>query len=334
MNHSLPIAPLTDPTKTCIVCGGHDFATLYSVTDTNQGVPGQWDILQCKSCGNGVLSPYPDADVIGSFYRDYFYTDEGKRFRGWMEVLREKAAALRGRNLNKLKPQRGRLMDFGSGAGHFASAQRAAGWEVHAVDPYSAASTNAEYCRLTDISFELLYPDNHFDVVTLWYVIEHLRHPRAALAEFRRVLKDDGVLLLAQQDFGSLQAKIFGPHWLYLDPPRHLWQFSASSLTTLAENVGFKVIHTQWSSLEMAPFCMLQSAYNMLLGNHNDLFRFLKNRKLPKSMKDGSVARPRPWATAASIALLPVMVPLIVLLYFMGLLFKQGDIFTLYLKKT
>ncbi|MBU6234366.1 MAG: methyltransferase domain-containing protein [Alphaproteobacteria bacterium] len=250
-----------------------------------------------------------------------------------MEALREKFGHLRGITLNALAPARGKLMDFGSGAGHFAAAQAKLGWDVVALDPYSSASNAAQNARVSENHIELLYPDNSFDAITLWYVIEHLQNPAQALEEFYRVLKPNGILVLAQQDFGSLQARMFGQNWLFLDPPRHLWQFTASSLEALAAQKGFALKTVSWATLEMSPFCMLQSALNVIVGNNNDLFKFLKNNKLPKDSKGYNSARARPWAVLASVALLPVLGPLTLLAYFVLLAFKQGDIFTLYLEK-
>lgn len=322
------------PFEKCVVCGSSEFVTLYPVTDTNQGVTGKWELIACNDCGTAFISPFPSQTEIDSFYRDVFYTNDGKRFRGWMEVLRSYAAKNRGNLLNQFLPNRGRLLDFGSGAGHFAAAQSANGWYVHALDPYSKASDHSSEISITDQGFKLLYPDNYFDAVTLWFVIEHLRNPESAIKEFYRVLKPGGILLLAQQDFGSIQAKFFKENWLYLDIPRHLWQFTSASLTLLSETAGFNLKKVSWSCLEMSPYCMLQSTLNKLLGNHNDLFLFLKNRNLAHSLKShGQYLKPRIWALAASVIILPFLAPLVFILYFILLLFKQGDIFTLYLQK-
>jgi hypothetical protein len=138
-------------------------------------------------------------------------------------------------------------------------------------------------------------------------------------------------MMLATQDANSLQARIFGTRWLYLDPPRHLFQFNPKNLSDLSQQIGFQYVKTSWASLEMGPYCILQSMLNCIVGNNNDLFRYLKNRNLPKGMVDAS--GPRKWPTIASILLLPILGPLAVLLYFVGLAFKQGDVFEIYMRK-
>lgn len=323
---------MLDSCTTCMVCGSNELSVLYSVKDTNESVPGTWDIVACDECGTGVLCPFPSNADIASYYRHVFYNEKGKRFRGWMEVLRHTLARLRGATLNKLMPERGRLLDFGSGAGHFAVAQSKAGWEVHSVDPYSSASRNAAACRVTERSFELSYPDGYFDVVTLWYVIEHLQDPRAAITELRRVLRVGGIMLLAQQDFSSYQARTFRANWLYLDPPRHIWQFTANSLTRLASQIGLRPIHKSWASIEMGPFCILQSTLNTILGNKNDLFRFLKNPGLTTRGADRN-SMARPLQTLFSLLLLPLLGPLSVAAYFVLLAIRSGDVVSIYFRK-
>jgi SAM-dependent methyltransferase len=318
------------PTSRCIVCGGDAFHALYPVSDTNQGVPGEWKIIQCNDCRLGVLSPFPEQAEVASFYRDQFYTTDGKRFRGWVEWIRLQLARQRGRTLNRLMRQKGNLLDFGSGAGHFAAAQRDAGWQVWAIDPYSRAAEHPDKVRLDGDKIVLDFPDGFFDAVTLWYVIEHLRDPIAAIREFHRLLRPGGCLVLSQQDFASLQARTFGPRWLYLDPPRHLWQFNETNLGRLARDLGLQPLVTSHASIESGPFTILQSTLNVLLGNENYLFRLLKSGSL-RAPNKGPSGRITPVKAAASVLLSVLLAPFSLLAYWLLLLGRSGDVFTLYL---
>ena len=333
MNHSDFMVPGTS-TACCHVCGGNEFKRLYSVVDTNQGVPGKWDILQCQACGLGILDPMPSPEDISSYYQDNFYSKEEQcRFNPLVEALRLGFGSLRTWGLRSLVRTPGRVLDYGSGAGHFVTAMKRLGWDVASVDIANQddiPTLGRDTVVMEGEKPHIDYPDNYFDVVSLWYVIEHVISPRETLKEVRRVLKPGGTLLLAQQDFASIQAKVFGPNWLILDPPRHLYQFDKVNLTRLCNEIGFSLKKVERASLEMGPFTILQSVLNRIMGNQNYLFRFLKNRKLrdasgilPWGVKETALA----WG---SIILALIFGPVVMLCYFLLLTFEQSDVFTLY----
>jgi len=322
-------ADIQEKISQCISCCGATFQSVYKVKDANQGVQGVWDLMVCKGCGLGFIEPFPSLGQIESFYDKDFYTDEGQRFQGWIEYLRSLLARIRGRELNGIIPGKGLLLDYGAGTGHFAQAQREKGWKVFAIDPYSTKA-DEDYCELDGDTIKLNFPDHYFDAVTLWYVIEHLRNPHAAITEFKRVLKPGGILLLAQQDFGSVQARIFGPRWLILDPPRHIWQFSENNLAMLAARHGFTKHMVTHSSFELGPFTILQSILNCILGNENYLFCLLKNGGLRSDKGRKKLPAGRSFA---SIVLSIPLLPISLIIYYLLLLFKSGDIFVLYMTR-
>ena len=83
----------------------------------------------------------------------------------------------------------------------------------------------------------------------------------------------------------------------------------------------------------MGPFTILQSLLNCVVGNQNHLFRFLKSRQLARRSGGTYGASRFSAGLAASLLLLPVVAPLSLLLYFILLAFKSGDIFTVYLER-
>ena len=138
----------------------------------------------------------------------------------------------------------GRLLDIGCGTGHFlAEMGRYPGWELAGVEPNAKA---AEFARqalglnvhLGDL-FSAQFPDHHFDVVTMWDVLEHLYEPVSVLREIHRVLKPDGVLILRTPSLDSWDARVFGCYWAGLDSPRHLAVYSRRTVEKLLTHADF-----------------------------------------------------------------------------------------------
>jgi len=61
----------------------------------------------------------------------------------------------------------------------------------------------------------------------------------------RSVLKEDGVLALTTGDIGSVVARLSGKRWHLLTLPEHLWFFSESTLRTVLEATGFRVLEVR-----------------------------------------------------------------------------------------
>jgi 2-polyprenyl-3-methyl-5-hydroxy-6-metoxy-1,4-benzoquinol methylase len=90
-----------------------------------------------------------------------------------------------------------KILDIGCSIGIFLLTAQERGFETYGVD---ISELSAEYARkqfhLNVFSGTLEaahYPDNTFDIITLWDVIEHVLEPGLLLAEAKRVLKCNGV---------------------------------------------------------------------------------------------------------------------------------------------
>jgi SAM-dependent methyltransferase len=313
----------------CHVCGYDVWETLYQVQDFNQNTAGSWDIIVCKQCGLGCLNPFPRPSETALFYGDQFYTNDNKRFSTSIELARRLLAHNRVKLVKKNLPPAGHILDFGSGAGHFGNMMSKQGWTVSNED---IAYGGHGRLRMKGDIIVLDYPNDFFDAVSLWYVIEHMINPKATFQEIFRILKPGGILITAQQNFSSYQARFFGPNWLILDPPRHIFQFSQSNLTQLATQEGFRQIGIEHRSIEFGPFTILQSTLNMLLGNQNYLFKLLKNKRLKNTSAYAKRKKEKRWGIVSAV-LGVGMAPFAFAAYFFLLWLESGDIFTLFLQK-
>jgi len=86
---------------------------------------------------------------------------------------------------------------------------------------------------------DLPFQNDSFDIVTAAAVIEHLPQPAKMLAEARRVLKKDGVLIMTTPDpFFEKIAGMIG----HLDKEKHLETFNLKKLKKCLEDAGFQIL--------------------------------------------------------------------------------------------
>jgi 2-polyprenyl-3-methyl-5-hydroxy-6-metoxy-1,4-benzoquinol methylase len=143
------------------------------------------------------------------------------------------------------------LLDVGCGTGHFLElASRIEGWEVTGVELSDYAAKEATQRVGCPVHVGTLdaaaFPSETFDVVTLWYVLEHVAHPKALLVEVHRVLQPNGIVLVAVPNLHYLRIKrsLLGlvskaEGMFHLD--EHLFHYTPKTLARLLEATGFEL---------------------------------------------------------------------------------------------
>lgn len=138
----------------------------------------------------------------------------------------------------------GRLLEVGCASGGLLEYLQSLGWQTEGVEIDPVA---VEQARLKKLQVRLGqledqgYPHNHFDVIVMSHVIEHIHDPLELLRECRRILKPNGRLVIITPNLESWGHQIFKSAWLALDPPRHLYLFTKQSLQALTIKADFKI---------------------------------------------------------------------------------------------
>ncbi len=224
----------------CHICGGEDVCFIKKED--------AWDVVQCKTCSFVYVTPLPDEKFLYLHYQKYLPADKNRieQWRTMMsDVFRRSLDAIEARyGLN-----RGTLLDIGCGYGFFMELARQRGWRVYGVEPCAHARAYAVSKSLEVDSrnlFARAYKDEMFDVITLFYVLEHLPEPLRYLNEINRTLKPGGLLLIRAPHTTPLVKvlKILGiPNRLY-DTPSHVSDFSPRTIALALEKTGFNEIQT------------------------------------------------------------------------------------------
>ncbi len=233
----------------CNLCGQNNFKILQA--------DGPFKVVKCKNCGLIYTNPQPEETRLLEHYRQdphalWLKKQPAAVKKSW-ERRFKKVQAKRLKKVQSFK-RAGALLDVGCGYGFFLSEAKFNGWNVYGVEISEGAVSYAKNVfgidafkgELRDAHF----PDNSFDVVTFWHLLEHSIDPLGNLIEAKRILKPDGILVVAVPNvrnyiyrvaymFFKLKApKIFSQGLRKI----HLYHFSVNTLKEIIRKAGFTPI--------------------------------------------------------------------------------------------
>src|SRR3990172_2045173 len=242
----------------CPLCGSQRLVLKFpNIRDRLGFVEGRFDFHVCRRCASVSLVPLPKDEEIGSFYPPTYMVTGPTGDGGLPRLLRQlewralylpvyRAGA---RTVTHITRRRtGRLLEIGCSSGYQLSEFAKAGeFEVYGLDIDAQAVDHARRKLGLNVNrgslAEANFPASYFDVVILYNVLEHLVHPLEALAEVNRVLRPDGYLAIKTQIIDSVQARLFGQRWVWLnEAPRHVLLASTEGVERILASAGMSLV--------------------------------------------------------------------------------------------
>jgi 2-polyprenyl-3-methyl-5-hydroxy-6-metoxy-1,4-benzoquinol methylase len=211
--------------------------TVEECVSTMSGYGASNRIVLCKSCGLTYASPRDSGltdlykQVIDNEYIDS-WEERAKTFRKHLMVLKGQKA-------------KGELLDIGCYAGIFLDEAKKAGYNVTGIEPSRWAADFARNKTGAEVLCggwnEVSLPENHFDIVTMWDVIEHFDDPSACIKQAHRWLKSGGITAITTHDIGSPFARLMGKRYPWL-MRFHLFHFTPKTLLAMLSKNGFEPV--------------------------------------------------------------------------------------------
>lgn len=227
----------------CPLCGQKEFKDVLLVKD-HMITKESFQIRQCSACGFHFTNPRPSPEEIGRYYKSEEYVSHSSSKKGIINKLynwvRKYTLRQKVKLLERVSPGK-ELLDVGAGTGHFLNACKQKGFHVEGLEPDKDAARFArEAFQLELKSLDSLrgIPAASKDVITMWHVLEHVYDLQADFSDLVRILKDDGVLIIAVPNPESFDARYYGEYWAAYDVPRHLYHFSEKDIAQLARIHG------------------------------------------------------------------------------------------------
>jgi SAM-dependent methyltransferase len=194
----------------------------------------------CVDCGLVRSDPRP-LDSRRFYEHDYRVAYKGTFEPKLKHVLRAGKVALdRMTHVRPLLRQHSRVLDVGSGGGEFAHLLQTLGHEVVGVEPNRgyAEFSEAQYGIAVTRGFagDVALPANHFDLITIWHVLEHTDDPSRVLEQLHSALLPGGSLVV---EVPNIEATCQSPRSTFHEA--HVFTFSPVTLRSLGEKAGLQV---------------------------------------------------------------------------------------------
>lgn len=273
----------------CPMCRGTAFSPVF---ESKNGYP----IVRCDACAL-VFADDRTAPPPSELYPPFHQTKTPglERLRYALGVfLRQRESVVTDVVPPKKAPEpRTRLLDFGCGAGAFATWMSEHGYDVTGLEPYSLGGQlpGGDHLRFVEQPLEAAGEGlGKFDVITMWHVLEHLHTPVDTLKNLVKHLAPDGVLIVSVPNFQSWQSAVFKDGWFHLDPPRHLIQFEPETLRDCLGRADLLVEGERRFLPEYGSSGWLQSTLNTFLPHNNFLYELVKDRGALRGMPMASSA--------------------------------------------
>jgi 2-polyprenyl-3-methyl-5-hydroxy-6-metoxy-1,4-benzoquinol methylase len=273
------MAPLdaTFATVPCNLCGSRRFdVVLPALEAVDQALSERYrsssddvcrdQVVRCLDCDLVYINPRPSLEAIHQGYAEAVDETYVSQAEGRLHAFRRIA-----RQISGLKPPAGGRLDVVAAAGLFLVAAREYGWKVEGIELSSwLAAWAKQKLDLTIHTAPLAsgqFPPGHFDVVSMFDVLEHVEDPRTTVRTVREVLKDDGLFVLSYPDWGSIFARVLKRRWWFLLSV-HLYYFTRKTIRRLLEENGFEVIRMQrlYPSLQIGYLFERLEPYSPLVG--------------------------------------------------------------------
>ncbi len=198
-----------------------------------------FQIVECESCGFKFTNPRPDESELGRYYKSEDYVSHSNTNKGFINSIYQwvrKYTLLKKLQLISKYFKTGSILDIGCGTGEFLNTCQNAKWKTLGIEPDVDARQMAIKNFNLDVRNEnelALLPDASFDIISMWHVLEHVPALNERIDELKRLIKPNGIIIIAVPNCNSLDALTYKEKWAAYDVPRHLYHFTPKDIETL-----------------------------------------------------------------------------------------------------
>lgn len=235
-------------------CPRDDELVLGNLHDRIHKLPGTYQIVRCRRCRLMRTNPRPTAATMGFYYPSHYsayHPEHGSHMLAGVErsLVRRIVRRFFDEHHNVIPDMPvGRALEVGCASGAFLRKLRERGWQADGIE-YSAEA--AQHARAAGFSVhagqieQAPDPQQAYDLVAGWMVLEHLHEPVRVLRKMHQWTRAGAYLVLSVPDTASWEMRTFAGHWYALHMPNHLYHFDRQSLRQVLQAGGWTMVEAR-----------------------------------------------------------------------------------------
>ncbi len=228
--------PYLNDKLTCECCANSDKSKFIEKYTKNNFI-----VLECTNCTFNFIPWYYRKDITYTDYKNEEVLNHIRNGNDWLKIQRH---LMRFKHIQKYQPS-GKLFDLGVGWGHFLLAGQQLGYDVYGIE----ISKNPYIYSKEDLGlpvdhidfFDMQKPNESFDIITLWDVLEHIDGANAFVEKCSKLTKKGGYIVIQVPQIDSYFAKRQKEKWNMMSVD-HVNYFSKSTITLLLRKYGYEVV--------------------------------------------------------------------------------------------
>ncbi len=208
-----------------------------------------YSLEKCTKCGFVFMNPRCLPQHLDEIYR---VRDEEELAALYESLITPSKIAKQAKALHsvgQLLPEKGRLLDFGCGAGHLVEQAQELGWEAHGCDVGEWIETASSNRNIDNIHVgnldEIAFPNDHFDAAISMQVFEHLLEPLEDLAQLIRVVRPGGIVYINVPNYHTIPIMLGKDDFMLNEPPQHVNYFAPATIRRLFKEAGLTQVQVR-----------------------------------------------------------------------------------------
>lgn len=233
------------------------------------------NLYKCKKC-NSLFRKYflpVSTDYSSKYFIEDYKNQYGKTYEEDEENLK-RLAKNRLEIIKNIKPA-GKILDLGSAMGFFLKEASLNGYETEGIEiseyaaNYCVKNLNLNVHNISLLDFE--YKEKEYDIITAWYVLEHICDFDKLLKNILFSLKEGGIISLAMPNGNGISGK-FNKNYFKIVPSDHAFETNPKALDNFLKKYSLKRMYLKNKSVYYNRFCDI---FNL---------KFLKENKTSKNL--------------------------------------------------